>query len=174
VSPRPARMTRRQLAALGVTRVVPHRPSFVGPKSLLAKATKAKRARKHTEHDEQAALFAWVDADGIALFDELRDLYAVPNETGWLNPAQRAKSQREGRRPGVLDLALDHARGGFFGFRGEMKSKTGRISTWQRGRMKRLLAAGYYVALARSCDEMRDYLLGYLAWPRTIAHAWTV
>ena len=53
-------------------------------------------ARKASEHEEQAAIFAWSDAAEVE-HPELRMLYAVPNG-GHRHPAVAAMMKAEGQR----------------------------------------------------------------------------
>ena len=160
-------MSRRQLAALGVTRVAPHRPSFVGPKSLLAKSAKASRRNAAPEHAMQVEYFAWLDGGCDGLHPDIGlDAFAVPNgvRTGI---RQAAKLKAEGLRAGVLDICIDVATGGFFGMRLELKTPSGTVSQAQKARIKRLAERGYYAVVARSLEQAQELTLNYLCRPTT-------
>lgn len=70
-----------------------------------------------TEHDIQAAYFQLVrlNMPGTKL------IYAVPNGINIKSFATRVKYMQEGRVPGVPDVNIDYARGGYHGMRIEFK-----------------------------------------------------
>lgn len=123
-----------------------------------------------TEHDEQAALIEWAEQQSASI-PELAKLVAVPNFSGRLGkvpPAaakiQAAKLNAEGRRKGYPDLLLDVARGGYHGWRGEMKRRKKSTVEPEQGEWHAWLRAqGYFVVLAKGWETMRDTLLAYLA-----------
>ena len=161
-------MSRAQLAALKTARVVPHRPSFVGPKSLLAKAAKVSRRNAAPEHAMQVEYFAWLDGGCDGLHPDIAlDVHAIPNgvRTGI---RQAAKLKREGLRAGVLDICIDVACGGFHGMRLELKTATGTVSQAQKARIKRLCERGYYAVVARSLEQSQELTLNYLAMRQTV------
>lgn len=72
---------------------------------------------KVTEHQVQSAYF-----DLVRMFYPNNKLiYAVPNGVNMKSPATRMKYWREGRIPGVPDVNIDYARGGFNFMRIEFK-----------------------------------------------------
>lgn len=135
-----------------------------------------------TEAAEQCAVFAWA-----ALYagrrPELALLFAIPNfagvgkrtgaSGGWI-----AARLAEGMRPGVPDLCLPVARGGFHGFFGEMKRYAARatktkgvtrtptaVKPAQAAWHERLRGQGYHVVVAWSAEEMRAAIEAYLRLP---------
>lgn len=121
---------------------------------------------------EQQSLFAWA-----ALMEtkhpELKDLFAVPNGA-FKSKAMAAKFQREGLKPGVPDIILPHARGGYHSLYVEMKRKRmkgkrvelrvgTRPSEEQLDWHLRLRAAGNCVFVAYGWQEAAEYITGYLA-----------
>lgn len=135
----------------------------LGPNSPLLQLRKRPEKR---EHFEQVKLFEWADLPATrAAYPELEMLYAVPNFSGRLGRAtakQGAALKAEGRRPGVPDISLDVARGGFHAFRGELKVEGGSLTGPQREWRDRFKAYGYYHVVAVGWEAMRDELLGYL------------
>lgn len=123
------------------------------------------------ETEEQQALFAWA-ALVESRIPELRDLFAVPNGA-YKSKAMAARFQREGLKPGVPDIILPHARGGYHacyielkrqrerGKRVELRVGT-RPGERQRDWHERLRAAGNYVDVAHGWEHARDILLAYL------------
>lgn len=123
---------------------------------------KGRRAGVPREHFEQVALFIWADSAGArAKHPELEMLFAVPNG-GHRHKATAGKLKAEGVRRGVPDLMLDVSRGGFHGFRGELKAEGGAMSIDQRAWRDRYKAHGYYHVVAVGWEAMRDEILGYL------------
>lgn len=132
----------------------------------------ARKSLVPTEHWEQTQLFVWCEHNLIR-YPDLRWLFAIPNFTGHMGGQkarliQGAKLKREGRKAGYPDLGLDVARGGYFGWRGELKrQKDGQVRAHQKPWHDRLRAQGYYVAVAKGWEAMRDELIAYLALPPT-------
>ena len=121
---------------------------------------------------EQQSLFTWADAHARK-YPELRDLYAVPNGAH-KSPAMAAKFQREGLKPGVPDVVLPHARGGYHALYVEMKrrpvvGKRGHLlaptkpSPQQLDWHERLRAAGNKVVTCYGWDEAVKEILAYLS-----------
>jgi hypothetical protein len=166
MSPRRAvTLSRAELRALGVARVVPHRPRTLGPNAVLAIATKPKR--RDDEHAMQVAYFAWLDTGCDGLHPDIGlDAFAVPNAAR-RSLRQGARMKAEGMRAGVPDVCIDAAHGGWFGARVEFKTATGTTSPAQKERLKRLLSQNYYAVVARSLVEAQELTLNYLARPRT-------
>lgn len=133
-------------------------------KSLLELAT-SKLVR--SEHDEQCDVIA-----GAALLQgrwpELALLYAIPNNSGYLRPVTRAKLMREGRKPGVPDLCLPVARGGFFGLYIELKrTKGGALSEHQKRWIDELVSEGYCALRCDGAEKALAVLDWYLRLPLT-------
>ena len=87
-----------------------------------------------TEHQNQALVMQWASARE-GRWPELALLYAIPNFSGRLGKAtamQGARLKREGRKPGIPDLCLPLARGGYHGFYGELKVGKNKPSTPQQ------------------------------------------
>jgi hypothetical protein len=114
------------------------------------------------EEDHQAALFAWARLARRATHPELRMLYHPAN--GGHRPGRTAsKLAGQGVRPGVADVILDVARGGFHGLRIELKrmgkhevsaEQTQWIEDWNR--------EGYHAVVCVGWEAARNVILGYL------------
>ena len=76
----------------------------------------------------------------------------------------------EGLRPGVCDLFLPVARGGFFGCYLEMKTKTGKLSENQKEFIAAVEKQGYLCCVAYGADEAIEFLERYLQMPPTIPY----
>jgi rhodanese-related sulfurtransferase len=139
----------------------------LGPNSPLLTPAKARRLLAPSEHLEQVTLIAWAQASVIR-FPELAELVAVPNG-GHRHKATAAKLKAEGVRAGYPDLILDVARGGYFGWRGELKRKDGgRVTPEQKAWHDTLRARGYRVDVEHGYENMRDALIRYLSAAATV------
>lgn len=125
------------------------------------------------EHEEQAAFFVMA-AYHENQYPELRWLHANVNGAALMrkDPSQKfsrqaEKLKAEGLRKGILDVSLEVARGGYFGFWLEMKRKGNNLTPEQREFTAFLHEQGYYVGLAYTAEEAWDFLECYLRMPKT-------
>ena len=113
-----------------------------------------------SEDDEQAAVFEWA-----ALMERqypcLKLLYHVPNG-GKRDKAEAAKLKRMGVKPGVCDIVLPAARGGYHGLYIELKVGTNKPTAEQKDFMRSLDIEGYFVALAYGGAEARKIIERYV------------
>ena len=121
-----------------------------------------------SEHDEQAALFAWAELREAA-HPELRNLFAVPNG-GARHPAVAAQLKAEGVRRGVPDLFLAVMRRGsdgrtWGGLFVEMKraDHSNHATPEQQEWIARLRANGYMAVVAYGATEAQQCIMAYLA-----------
>lgn len=132
------------------------------------------RALQRSEHDEQRELFAWAEI-AKGRWPELALMFAIPNFSGRLGKVppvaairQAQKLKAEGRKPGVPDVLLPVARGGYHGLFVEMKRANGvpsDVSDEQREWLEVLGANGYRCAVAFGFQEGRAAILDYLNQP---------
>lgn len=114
-----------------------------------------------TEAGEQEALFRWA-AMSEAKYPALRLLHHVPN--GGLRSARSAaRLKAQGVKPGVPDLCLPVARGGYHGLYIELKrAGGGRISDAQAWWIDTLTREGYWACVcegwARAAGIIERYL----------------
>lgn len=113
------------------------------------------------EDTEQTMVMRWA-AGQEHEWPELALLFHVPNG-GFRGRKAGAQMKRLGAKPGVPDLALPVARGGFHGLFIEMKRmQDGTVSRDQREWHARLTEQGYLVSTCRGYEEavcvLRDYL----------------
>ena len=115
------------------------------------------------EHDEQAALFAWAEANE-GRYPELALLFAIPNG-GHRHPAVAAQLKAEGVRAGVPDVLLLCRRGGYAGMALELKRRdhSNGPTPEQRDWLARLNAAGYKTVVCYGADEAIKAIMDYLA-----------
>ena len=116
------------------------------------------------ESDLQRAIFVWRDTI-VKDYPELEWLYHCPNgEKRDSFTAQRLKQQ--GVKSGILDLALDVARGGYHGLRIELKRPGGKCrppSKEQASYIQFLTEQGYYARISNDFEECKSIILGYLS-----------
>ena len=118
------------------------------------------KARCHSEHAEQVALFFWAGM-ARARHPELALLFTIPNGgRRHIQVARRLKA--EGVKPGVPDICLPVPRGPWHGLYIELKTATGAASREQRQWLEALVTQGYRVALCRGWEAARDCLREYL------------
>lgn len=117
------------------------------------------------EHDEQCALFRWIDANAPAMPD-LAKAFAIPN--GGLRTLRTASMLKaEGVKPGIPDVMLLVPRDGYHGLMIEMKRPTGTLSPSQIDWQFAFSKDGYRVKLATTWEMARDHILEYLGLPRS-------
>lgn len=123
-----------------------------------------------TEHDEQVALFSWIDLM-IGQYPELEWCFAIPN--GAKLPWRRNKSgkrysseamhlKKEGLLPGVPDICLPVMRGIYGALYIEMKYGSNKPSEAQRQMIDYLNKAGYKAVVCYDWEEAKDIILWYL------------
>lgn len=120
--------------------------------------------RLASEHEEQAALMRWAWLTESAR-PELRLLFAIPNG-GHRHRAVAVRMKAEGVRPGVPDLCLPVARGGWHGLFIELKTRRGRPSRRQRGWITALRSNGYRVEICLGWERARAVIESYLDGPQ--------
>lgn len=118
------------------------------------------------EEVEQTQLFAWAKFAG-GRWPELGLMHHIPNG-GLRNKAVAAKLKAQGALPGVPDIFLPVARGGYFGMYVEMKALDGKLSEQQKEIIPALRAQGYYVVIGWGMDDAVKKIEFYLKMPRTV------
>lgn len=122
-----------------------------------------------SEHDEQVAVIDWCYAM-LRTWPELDLIFAIPNGAmlgGGRIGAIRANSLKaEGMRPGVCDLFLPVARGGFHGMFIEMKTETGKLSENQKEFIAAVEEQGYYTAVCFGAESAIEQITYYMQLER--------
>ena len=122
-------------------------------------------AQVPTEGDEQTALMDWSQA-ASRRFPELALLYAIPNGVPISGPQKFAiinAFKRRGLKPGVPDLCLPVARGGYHGLYIEMKRvKGGVLSHDQEWWMSSLINQGYKAVACPGFQQAAETITAYL------------
>lgn len=117
-----------------------------------------RRSPRDLEHRLQCACVRWFR---LAYPQHHHNLFAVPNG-GYRTPSTAAKIKAEGALPGVSDLILLIARGGYHGLLIEMKTDKGRQSEAQREWQRLIEADGYKYVVVRSIEEFIKVVTDYL------------
>ena len=114
-----------------------------------------------TEAQEQAALMQWL-AYAEMYHPELRLLHHIPNGGG-RNPIEARHLKEQGVKPGIPDLFLPCARGGWHGLYIEMKRrKGGRVSIEQKKTIIALREQGYRVEVCEGWEKAREVIKEYM------------
>lgn len=114
-----------------------------------------------TESQEQITLMNWADINKRR-YPELSFLYHVPNG-GRRSKSEAARFRAEGVKPGVPDLCLPVARGGYHGLYIEMKRrKGGVVSDEQKRWVEELRKNGYCAVICKGWEEAASALMEYL------------
>lgn len=130
-----------------------------------------------TEHQEQAALFAWA-AVAAPHLPALRLMFAIPNGAALVGKTLRPgggkavrvsfealKLRAEGLKAGVPDVCLPVARSGCHGLYIEMKRlRGGTMAPEQKRWLADLTGEGYRAVRCNGWIEARDEILRYLEW----------
>ncbi len=111
-----------------------------------------------SEQKQQAAYFQWCAKSGIK---ELEQAFAVPNG-GSRHMLEALNLKRSGVRPGVPDVLLPIAKGGFIGLALEFKWNYGKPSEAQIDRVTALQMAGWCVMLVWDWEAAKRATEGYL------------
>lgn len=118
---------------------------------------------RHIEDAAQAEVIRWARMRQAAV-PELDLLYHIPNG-GSRGLLEAVRLKRQGVKPGVPDLHLPIARGGYIGLWIEMKTATGRLSEDQRKIIAMLCAEGHRVEICRSAADAVEVFEDYLRVP---------
>lgn len=123
-----------------------------------------------SEHEEQVALFSWALTEAnLGNLPDLDLMFAVPNgaKLPFFKRGKRriskqgARLKAEGLRPGVPDICLPVARGGYFGLFIELKVGRNKATPKQSEWIKKLNKAGYFATVCVGQDEARELLKEY-------------
>ena len=118
------------------------------------------------EEIEQTALFRWASY-AQTQYEELKLMYHVPNE-GKRSAATGARMKQAGLKPGVPDVCLPTAHGGYVGLYIEMKVKPNKPTENQKQWLRALREAGHFTAVCYTWEEAKNLIEEYLGLPLTI------
>lgn len=114
-----------------------------------------------SESIEQQCLFRWAAYEWCN-HKELELMYHIPNG-GKRNITTAKRLKAEGVKPGVPDIHLPVARGGYHGLYIELKKQIGGKTTEnQENWIEALRKQGYYVLVCKGWKEASDAILKYL------------
>lgn len=118
-------------------------------------------AKQHTQHEaaEQEALFQWAELMRGKL-PGIERMYHCPNG-GSRNPAEAARLKAQGVKPGVPDIFLPVARGGYHGLYIEMKYDHGKLSDDQIDWITALREQGYAAGVCRGWRKAAKIITNY-------------
>lgn len=118
-----------------------------------------RKVRKQTEARLQSLCFTWCWNE----HPETRGcLFHVENERTNANVIDGARRRSMGLVPGVSDLILLMARGGFHGLLIEMKTEVGYQSKQQKWWQSIVEAQGYKYVVCRSLEQFKQIIEEYL------------
>ena len=118
-------------------------------------------AHQSSEASEQAALMRWA-AYQSGRYPQLLMLFHIPNG-GSRNSREAANLKRQGVKPGVPDLCLPVAAGGYHGLYIELKrAHQGVVSAPQRDWIAALRAQGYRAEVCRGWVAASEVIMDYL------------
>jgi len=114
-----------------------------------------------TEAEEQTMLFQWAEYQRLK-YPQLALMFHVPNG-GSRNLIEAKKFKQMGVKPGVPDIFLPVARGGFHGLFIEMKrSDGGRLSDSQANYIQKLRMQGYQAVICKGFEPAVSVIKAYL------------
>lgn len=118
------------------------------------------------EKVEQMAVFRWAEMSK-GKFPDLKWLFAIPNG-GSRHFLEAVSLKKEGVKPGVADICLPVARGGFHALYIELKRREGSKTTEdQKEFMHDMTAAGNKAVITFGWEEAIEVLKEYLSYPPT-------
>jgi len=127
-----------------------------------------KKPRENKEHDEQVALFKWWASEYPEYYDLM---FSIPNGAFLGGKTQKARAtnmnnlKAEGLLPGVSDIFLMMARGGYHGLFLELKAPLmtySKVSIPQREHIARAIEQGYHADWCAGEMCARDLIIRYL------------
>ncbi len=117
------------------------------------------------EENEQMILFRWAEY-AKQQYPELKLMYHIPNE-GKRSKVTGARLKAVGLKPGVPDICLPVARGGFIGLYIENKYGKNRPTENQKEWLRALREAGHLTAVCYGWEQAKELIEQYLALPDT-------
>jgi len=114
----------------------------------------------HHEDAEQTALFEWA-----SYHPELKWLFSIPNG-GNRNPREAARLKAQGVKPGVSDIFLPVARGGYQGLFIELKRRKAhgpsRVSKPQSEFLYDMTEEGYRAVVCYGAEDAMRVITEYM------------
>lgn len=121
---------------------------------------------KSTEEAEQINLFRWA-AFAENQYPELKLMYHVPNE-GKRSAATGSRLKQAGLKPGVPDIVLPVARGGYIGLYIELKYGRNKTTEKQKMWLRNLRDQNHLTAVCYGWEQAKELIEKYLKLSPTI------
>ncbi|MBP5363390.1 MAG: VRR-NUC domain-containing protein [Ruminococcus sp.] len=119
-----------------------------------------------SEDNEQMLLFQWA-AVAVNYYPELELMYHVPNE-GKRSTVTGSRFKQMGLKPGVPDIVLPVAHGGYTGLYIEMKYGKNKVTENQSRWLDMLKREGNKTAVCYNFEEAKEVITEYLKADRTM------
>lgn len=120
---------------------------------------------KSSEETEQINLFRWA-AFMENRYPELELMYHVPNE-GKRSAVTGSRLKQAGLKPGVPDIVLPVARGGYISLYIELKYGKNKATENQKKWLSGLKQRGHLTAVCYGWEQAKDLIENYLSLPVT-------
>lgn len=121
---------------------------------------------KSSEEIEQISLFQWA-AFAENKYPELKLMYHVPNE-GKRSAAMGSRLKQAGLKPGVPDIVLPVARGGYIGLYIELKYGKNKVTENQKMWLRDLREQNHLTAVCYGWEQARNLIETYLKLAPTV------
>lgn len=115
---------------------------------------------RHIEDNEQTILFRWAEFQS-GKYPELRLMFHIPNG-GKRDKREAARFKALGVKPGVPDIFLPAARGGYHGLFIEMKAPGGHATKYQQEYIAALRDQGYKAEVCFGWEQASKVILDYM------------
>lgn len=115
---------------------------------------------QHIEDNEQIVLFRWAQFQSVK-YPELDLLFHIPNG-GRRDKREAARFKAMGVKPGVSDVFLPVARGGYHGLFIELKAPGGRASNYQKKFINLIRNQGYRAEICFGWEQASQVILSYI------------
>lgn len=125
---------------------------------------------KSCEEIEQISLFRWAEFAGNK-YPELKLMYHVPNE-GKRSALTGSRLKQAGLKPGVPDIVLPVARGGYIGLYIELKYGSNKTTENQKDWLRDLCDQNHLTAVCYGWEQAKDLIESYMKLePTTIVRS---
>lgn len=120
---------------------------------------------KSSEEIEQINLFRWAEF-AENKYPELKLMYHVPNE-GKRSALTGSRLKQAGLKPGVPDIVLPVARGGYIGLYIELKYGRNKTTDNQKEWLRDLRNQYHLTAVCYGWEQAKDLIESYMKLPPT-------
>lgn len=125
---------------------------------------------KSCEEIEQISLFRWAEF-AENKYPELKLMYHVPNE-GKRSALTGSRLKQAGLKPGVPDIVLPVARGGYIGLYIELKYGSNKTTENQKDWLRDLRDQNHLTAVCYGWEQAKDLIESYMKLePTTIVRS---